>query len=388
MAVRALFKGSAVLAIVSLVLPATAPAQSDQASKAGVVTSVQGSATVARTAAPEPAALRFRDDVFEHDRISTGDQSLARILLGGKAVVTVRERSQLTITETATTSTLEVTSGAIALSVNKARMRPGDSVQIKTPNAVAGIRGTVIIAEIEPPTPSTPVATHFTLLTGVVDVTQLDPTTGRPTGPAVTMNPMQTLAVTGFTLPAAPRAITRGEADRVSGTFSAPLREPSTGANGQIVDNQVQEATRRGGVVTGDVARDNAKPKDDTSGSSDGSNANGGNAGNGNASGANGNGGNANAAGNGSGNGGNGNGNTGAGGNPRTTVGAAGGSAGVGPSGGAGNGVGGRGNGVGGLALGGGNGLGGNTIGGGNGAIGGDDIRGNRGGRIKNPVIR
>ena len=39
---------------------------------------------------------------------------------------------------------------------------------------------------------NTPVATRFTLLTGIVDVTRLDPTTGRPSGPAVTMKPLQT----------------------------------------------------------------------------------------------------------------------------------------------------------------------------------------------------
>src|SRR5690348_13091367 len=144
-------------------------------------------------------------------------------------------------------------------------MRPGDSVEIKTPNAVAGIRGTVIIAEVDrPETASSPVATRFTLLTGIVDVTLLDPTTGRPTGPAVTMNPLQTLAVTGFTPPAGPRPITRAEADRVAGTFAAPLRDPSGGANAQIVDNQVQDATKRSAAVAGDTGGDKGKLQGDS----------------------------------------------------------------------------------------------------------------------------
>jgi len=37
--------------------------------------------------------------LFVQDRVITGDDSVARILLGGKAIVTVRERSSLTITE-------------------------------------------------------------------------------------------------------------------------------------------------------------------------------------------------------------------------------------------------------------------------------------------------
>ena len=266
MGLRTLVTRTAVVAAVSLILPAAAPAQSEHAGKAGIVTNLQGTATVARTTAAQPAALKFRDDVFLHDRITTGDESLARILLGGKAVVTVRERSQLTITENATTSTLEVTSGAIALSVNKARMKPGDSVEIKTPNAVAGIRGTVIIAEVDRPE-AAPVSTRFTLLTGIVDVTLLDPATGRPTGPALTLKPLQTVAITGFTLPAAPRPITRVEADRAAAGFTAPLREPSAGANSQIVDDQVQEAGKRATALTG--SSDQGKTDDRPAGDRD-----------------------------------------------------------------------------------------------------------------------
>ena len=70
-----------------------------QVQKAGVVTTLEGNVTAARSTAAQPVALRFKDDVFVNDRVVTGDRSLARLLLGGKAVVTVRERSALTITE-------------------------------------------------------------------------------------------------------------------------------------------------------------------------------------------------------------------------------------------------------------------------------------------------
>jgi len=117
-----------------------------QAAKAGVVTTLQGTATVARSTAPEPTPLKFKDDVFIQDHIVTSESSIVRILLGGKAVITVRERSVLTISETPTTATVEVGSGKVAVAVAKERMRARDSVEVKTPNAVAGIRGTVLIA--------------------------------------------------------------------------------------------------------------------------------------------------------------------------------------------------------------------------------------------------
>src|SRR4030095_16673632 len=64
----------------------------------GVITTLSGSATVARAALPAPQPLRFKDDVFLRDRISTAEKSIVRVLLGGKALVTVRELRGLTIT--------------------------------------------------------------------------------------------------------------------------------------------------------------------------------------------------------------------------------------------------------------------------------------------------
>jgi len=233
---------SMVMATLSLGLPVPAPAQ---VVKAGIVTTLQGTATVARGTA-EQAPLRFRDDVYVQDRITTGDESLARILLGGKAVVTVRERSQLKITETALTSTIEITDGKIALAVDKTRMKPGESVEIRTPNAVAAIRGTIIMAEVEAPAvPGQDVATRFTLLTGIVDVTLLDPSTGRASGPGLTLKPMQTVGITGSTPPSAPRSLTRADAQAVAGGYAVPLKEPPAGATSQVVDEQVRQATKQ-----------------------------------------------------------------------------------------------------------------------------------------------
>jgi hypothetical protein len=240
---RALFMGTAALATVSLMLPAAAPAQN---SRAGVVTTLQGTATVARASTPQPAPLKFRDDVFVRDRITTGDESIARILLGGKAVVTIRERSNLTITETPTTSTIEIASGKIALSVNKDRVKPGESVEIKTPNAVAAIRGTIIVAEVESPAARpADVSTRFTLLTGVVDVTRIDHATGHASGPVVVMKPLQSLGLTGFGALGVPQPITRAEADAVASGFAVKLPDPVRGVNAKVLDDQVKEATRR-----------------------------------------------------------------------------------------------------------------------------------------------
>jgi len=142
-----------------------------QGTKAGVVTTLEGNVTVTRVSLA-PQALKFKDDVFVNDKVTTGDQSIARMLLGGKAVVTVRERSTLTITEVPGKATIDLEAGKIALAVAKEKMRPGELIEIRAANAVAGVRGTVVVAEVSSATASTqpvnPVGT-FWVLKGQVD---------------------------------------------------------------------------------------------------------------------------------------------------------------------------------------------------------------------------
>src|SRR5207244_10443696 len=86
-------------------------------------------------------------DVFLNDRIVTDDRSVVRLLLGSKALVTVRERSTLTITELPGRSTIDLDSGKVAVAVDLDKMRPGDTIEVKTRNAVAAVRGTVFVVE-------------------------------------------------------------------------------------------------------------------------------------------------------------------------------------------------------------------------------------------------
>lgn len=132
--------------------PALAWAQTaeESARGVGVVTTLAGRATVARAALAEPQPLRFKDDVFVRDRIATAEKSIVRVLLGGKALVTVRELSALTITEEAGRSTVDLRSGKVAMGVVRQRMRPGEVIEIRTPNAIAAIRGTVLVVELIP----------------------------------------------------------------------------------------------------------------------------------------------------------------------------------------------------------------------------------------------
>jgi len=159
-----------------IVCPALAWAQSagDTRRNVGVVTTLSGNATVARAALPSPRPLRFKDDVFLRDRITTAERSIVRVLLGGKALVTVRELSALTITEDTGRSTIDLSSGKIAMGVLRQRMRPGEVIEIRTPNAIAAIRGTVLVVELIPEPGGSSGAPRYTtkvhVLHGLVEV--------------------------------------------------------------------------------------------------------------------------------------------------------------------------------------------------------------------------
>ena len=185
--------------------------------KVGVVTTVIGPVTVARASLP-PEPLKFRDDVFLRDRVQTGENAITRILLGGKVIITAREHTALTITETPGLSTIHLTSGRIAVAVEKSRMKPGERVDIRTPNAVAGVRGTVLIVEAEQN------VSTVTVLRGLVHVTRLNATTGAPVGAFTAVGPRQTVTVRNNVLPARSKAISSARAEDLSREFTPPLK--------------------------------------------------------------------------------------------------------------------------------------------------------------------
>ena len=164
-------------AIALLVLPTLSwPSLSwAQAPELGVVTTLQGQASVARASAAGALPLKFKDAVFDRDRIQTGEESIVKVLMGGKAIVTIRELSVLTITEELGKTTINLTSGKIAVGVAKQRMQPGERLEVQTPNAVAAVRGTVFVVEVTQQgaqgTPGPLAAnTLVTCVNGVVDV--------------------------------------------------------------------------------------------------------------------------------------------------------------------------------------------------------------------------
>lgn len=247
----------------ALLLASSALAQD----RVGVVTNVEGVATVARVALPEPRPLHFKDDLFLRDRITTGDRSIVRVLLGGKATVTARERSVLTITEVPGVATVNLGAGRIAVAVAKGLMKPGEVIEIKTPNAVTAIRGTVVIAEVEP-LPRGHQST-ITILRGLVDVTKLDQL-GALSGPAVKVGALERVTVVDAQPVPSPQKITRDTASGLASEFSlVPKNAPAASTDAlsaEVKDITMRDALQIIGAVTPNPTHPVAPSGDSTTG--------------------------------------------------------------------------------------------------------------------------
>jgi FecR protein len=227
-----------------LIFPGLAPAQSGQG--LGVVSTISGQATISRTSLPQPIPLQFKDSVFDRDRIATAENSTVRVLMGGKALVTVRELSVLTITEEMNRSTVDLQSGKVALGVLHQKMRPGESIEVRTHNAVAAVRGTVIVVEVVQASAqvgggSAGLTTNVHVLHGAADVTP----TNIPGAAPIRVQQFQTYSQIGNVLGQIRPLTPAGVSQLMGNLRSSPQfgRGSGGGATDQIVSNEQSKAS-------------------------------------------------------------------------------------------------------------------------------------------------
>lgn len=137
---------------VALLLGVAFPAWAQDSKGVGVVTALTGRVDLKRPQAPE-APLKLRDNLFVRDVVDTQKESLARVLLLGKSTVTVRELSRFEIREEVRPdgghrALINLAEGKIRVMVARRLMKPGDEVEIRTPNAIAAVRGSDGVIEV------------------------------------------------------------------------------------------------------------------------------------------------------------------------------------------------------------------------------------------------
>ncbi len=186
------------MALMACVVGAPGYVEASEGTGVGVVTTLIGEATVVRTAAVQPRNLQMRDRVLPLDRITTKERSMVHVLMGGKALLTVKELSVVTVTEDGGRATVDLQSGKVGLAVVHEKMKPGDVIEVKTPQAVAAVRGTVLVVEIIPGTGEANQSsrgedvTNVHLIHGKLDVSLRS----NPGGAPVRLESLQTVSVT------------------------------------------------------------------------------------------------------------------------------------------------------------------------------------------------
>lgn len=171
----------------------------------GTVTAISGQATVTR-ATPQPTSvLKFRDPIFSRDRVTTRERSFVRVLYGGKALLTLQESTDVSVTaEPHQATAVHLAAGTMALALAPAKKKGGEGIVVRTPNATAAVRGTVILVEVapasdkafragEPSSKGRDVVTTFHVLNGRIDVTAW----GNPGTPPISLGSGLSLSVTG-----------------------------------------------------------------------------------------------------------------------------------------------------------------------------------------------
>lgn len=145
----------------------TRPAEAAPPREAGIATAVEGPVTVTHPFTPT-RLLKVDQGLNWRDVIETPKNATAQLILDQKTTVTIRELSRLELRKerlpTGVRYVVELLSGKVRMSVDRALMRPGDQVQVRSRNAVASVRGTEFI--VETAGDSTTVYT----LSGVVEV--------------------------------------------------------------------------------------------------------------------------------------------------------------------------------------------------------------------------
>ncbi len=113
----------------------------------GVVAGLRGDATVRREQVAQAQRLKFKDDLFWQDTLSTGTDAQLRLLILQKSVITMKELTQLQLREELVSpnqpkrkSVVELVSGAVRVAVDKDALKDND-YEVRTNMAVAAIRG-------------------------------------------------------------------------------------------------------------------------------------------------------------------------------------------------------------------------------------------------------
>jgi len=226
--------------VLALLLVAPAYAQSP----AGTVASLQGRADAQRTGQPAWRVLTTGNDVFVGERLRTAEASRLKILMRDDSVITLGPKSELVVDEQVvrdegSRSRLDTVVGAVRAVVTDRYGKAGASFEMKTPTAVAGVRGTGFVVLVDNDAKRTRVI-------GLYDTTWVRGAADSRGRHEVRVGPGQMTEVVAGGSPTKPRDLARSELDALIASTSI-----MPGAAGEPTDTGTPGASGSDGPNTG-----------------------------------------------------------------------------------------------------------------------------------------
>jgi FecR protein len=119
----------------------------------GLVAGIRGEATVRHERDTKAQQLKFKDDLFWQDTLSTGTDANLRLLIQQKNVITMKELTQLQLREDLVgpnqakkKSVVDLVAGTVRVVVDKEALKDSD-YEVRTNMAVAAIRGSDVVGQ-------------------------------------------------------------------------------------------------------------------------------------------------------------------------------------------------------------------------------------------------
>lgn len=219
-----------------LVLNSSAWAQS----QTGMFMVVKGDVKVT-SIGKTPVTVKVGSKVSVGDVVETGKDSRAKITMIDRNVIQVSPESRLEISKYISDAKKGVKDIELTLHQGKVRNEVNDvydgektKFQLKTPTAVAGVRGTQFVTSYSPSTRKTDIVT----LQGKVNFTSM--LNGKPVGASVDVKVGETASATAGAAPEPPRPVPQNELKSIESDTTASNTPPPKGS-GDVANNNNQD---------------------------------------------------------------------------------------------------------------------------------------------------
>jgi hypothetical protein len=209
----------AVFWLVALVASARAQAP------VGTVATLQGRADSQPSGQQTWRTLAAGVDVFIGDRIRTAEASRVKLLMRDDSVITLGAKSELVVDQmvvgATSTSKMDAVVGSVRAVVTERYGAKGSSFEVKTPTAVAGVRGTGFVTLVDTDGKRTRVI-------GLYDTTRVRSITDTRRQHEVSVGPGQMTEVIAGGEPTKPRDLAKSELDALIAPTSMVPGAPGT----------------------------------------------------------------------------------------------------------------------------------------------------------------